>query len=226
MVKKEVLDKSGFVAKFGANKPVNIKIDLEHVQNLRVHKNNRTMELQTDISFEFWLNNGTLNEVLGLTIKNCLFYFTLNQSDSNSLFTQIQYFDFGEVTVDYSALVNVSELPSNHTNFNMNMAKLHQYIDSIKPVIGKNLNVYLEKQQFQLPTSLFYGIFEFEHDKITFDYHDSFITINVDPSVKKARYDDTTEPRLIYQAFNGQNAPELQESNFVFLEELLPTGKV
>lgn len=144
VAKKEENENTGFVAKFGANKPINIKIDVEHVYDMRVRKNNKTMEIKSDISFEFWLNNGTLNEVLGLTIKNCSIFFTLNTTDNN-LFNQIQSFEFGDISVDYSALVNPSDLAPNHTNFDMNITKIHQYLDSIKPVINIGLNKYLEK---------------------------------------------------------------------------------
>lgn len=103
------------------------------------------MEIQSDIAIEFWLNNGTLNEVLGLTIKNCLLYFSINQTDT-LFYNQIGSFNFGEISVDYSALVGEKDLPLNHTNFDMNMVKIHEYLDSIKPVITFGLNKYLEKQ--------------------------------------------------------------------------------
>lgn len=114
-----------------------------------MRKNNETMEVMTDLSLEFWLNNGTLNQVLGMTIRNCEIFFTLNKSTESTpvnLYNQIQSFDFGEIIIDYSALVNVSNLAPNHSNFDLNMEKIRQYLDSIKPVITFGLNKFLEKQ--------------------------------------------------------------------------------
>lgn len=61
---------------------------------------------------------------------------------------------------------------------------------------------------------------------MTFKYYDGFIAINVNPIVKKIHYDETSEPRFIYQGFQGSNAPDLEDTNFVFMEELKSNGEV
>lgn len=65
---------NGFVAQYGADKPVDIKFGIESVHNLRIKKDNETMRVKADISMEFWVNNGTSYEAIDLTVKNCWFF--------------------------------------------------------------------------------------------------------------------------------------------------------
>lgn len=219
---------TGFVAYYGADKPVDIKFDLERVQNLRIRKENGTMELSADISLEFWINNGTANQALGLTMKNSKFFYSVMQCPENrtNLMNQIESFELGELNIENSALVNLSELSYNNTNFDMNMTKVEMYLDSIKDQLANCINQYLSTQQFTLPKQLFYGIFDFNLERVTFKYYDGFIAVHANPTVKKINYDDASEPRLIYQGFTGQSAPELEDTNFVFMEEMKPGGEV
>lgn len=218
----------GFVAMFGADKPVDIKFDLERVQNVRVRKDDSTMELSADISLEFWINNGTSNQALALSLKDSKFFYNVLQSPDNqtNLINQIVSFEIGDINVDNSALVNFSDLSANNSNFDLNMSKVEVYLESIKDPIAICINKYLSTQQYSLPSSLFYGIFEFSLQKVTLTYYDGYIAINANPHVRKIHYDETSEPRLIYQKFNGQIAPDLEDTNFVFTEELKQNGEV
>lgn len=136
---------TGFVAIFGPDKPVDIKFDLERVHNMRIRKNNSTMELSADISLEFWINNGTMNQAIGLSMKNAKFFYSVVRSPDNqtNIMNQIESFELGEINIDNSALVNFSELSSNNSNFDMNMTKVEQYLDSIKDRLANCINQYL-----------------------------------------------------------------------------------
>lgn len=104
------------------------------------------MELSADISLEFWINNGTANQALALSIKNSKFFYEVIQCPENrtNLMNQIQSFELGELSVDNSALVNFSDLSANNSkNFDMNMTKVEAYMDSIKDQLAQCINRYL-----------------------------------------------------------------------------------
>lgn len=75
LVSTKSKQQTGFVSKFGADVPVDIKFDLDSVHNLRVSKGNATLSLLANINIEFWVNNGTSSQALDLLIKNCVIYF-------------------------------------------------------------------------------------------------------------------------------------------------------
>lgn len=77
-----------------------------------------------------------------------------------------------------------------------------------------------------MPRYLFFGIFEATLEKFSFNYYDGFLAINVNPNIRKIRYDDLREPRLIYQGFNGANPPDLEDTNYIFMEELKLDGQI
>jgi len=70
---------TGFVYTYGSDKPVDVKMRVDGVHNTRVKKNNSTMHLNADLSIEYWANNGTQNQAVDLTIKNCLFFFEIQK---------------------------------------------------------------------------------------------------------------------------------------------------
>jgi len=70
---------TGFVYTYGADKPVDVKMRVDGVHNTRVKRNNSTMHLNADLSIEYWANNGTQNQAVDLTIKNCLFFFEIQK---------------------------------------------------------------------------------------------------------------------------------------------------
>lgn len=160
---------SGLVSKFGPDVPIDIKFDLDSVHNLRISKGKETMKINAHINIEFWVNNGTSVEVLDLSIKNCVIYFQVNSTKTSSgmsLYTQIVKLDFGDIGIDFSALG--SELGAANKNFGLNLAPIEQYLIKIKPLTILSLNSFLITQQFTLPTSLFFEVFNFDFKKVNF----------------------------------------------------------
>lgn len=141
---------AGFIAVFGADKPVDIKFEVERVQNMRIRKNNTSMEISADISIEFWINNETSNQALGLSIKNSKFFYqVLRSKDNKTLINQIDSFELGEITIDNSALANNSDLTagnSSNTDHQLNLTKIESYLNSIKAPLINSINNYLAKQ--------------------------------------------------------------------------------
>lgn len=83
-IKQTQPNNTGFVYTFGADKPVDVKYAVDGIHNTRVNNGNGTLMLNADLSIEFWANNGTQNEAIDLTVKNCIFYFEIQKvEDSN-----------------------------------------------------------------------------------------------------------------------------------------------
>jgi len=115
---------TGFVAKFGADKPVDIQYKVEGIHNFRVTENNSTMMLNADLSIEFWVNNQQ-DQALDLSVKNCIFFFDVEyQTDANYLFNQVSDVTFGDISVDFSALGQGPHAGKEKDNFGLDIKKM------------------------------------------------------------------------------------------------------
>lgn len=221
------LNSTGFVAKFGADKPVDIQYKVEGIHNFRVKEDNATMMLNADISIGFWVNNGTQDQALDLSVKNCLFFFEVAyQTDANYLFNQITDVVFGDISVDSSALGQAPHTDKEKPNFGLDTKKMHSYLSDIKSTTITQLNRYLATQNYSLPQSLFFGVLDFQLASARFTFHDGFLGLHFDPACKPPPYDDSSEPRFIYQAFTGQAPPAIDSTNFVYEESLSEDGEL
>lgn len=165
------------------------------------------MSLNADMSISFWVNTDKGQEqAIDLSAKNCQFSFDVEyQSDANNLFNQITDITFGEIQVDFSALGQQFNLNKEKPHFGLQIKLIQKYLNDIKPAAIIQLNRYLATQSYSLPESMFFGIFDFKLTKASFTFHTGFLGMNFDPECKTPIYDDTSEPRFIYQAFTPQN---------------------
>lgn len=88
------------------------------------------------------------------------------------------------------------------------------------------LNRYLVTQNYSLPQSMFFGVFDFQQSKARFTFHDGYLGVHFDPVCRTPQYDESSEPRFIYQAFTGQTPPAIDSTNFVYEETMSEDGQI
>lgn len=178
------------------------------------------MSLNADMSISFWVNtDGRQEQALDLSVKNCQFFFDVEyQPDANYLFNQITDIIFGDINVDFSALGQATNSNKVKPHFGLQIKLVQKYLNDIKPTAIVQLNRYLATQNYSLPESMFFGIFDFKLTKASFSFHKGFLGMHFDPECRTPAYDDTSEPRFIYQAFTGQTPKAIDATNFVYIE--------
>ena len=71
-----------------------------------------------------------------------------------------------------------------------------------------------------------YGLFDFQQSPGTFAYHQAYLGMSFDPVYKAPQYDETTEPRFVFEAFKPAEPPRIEPTNFVYEETLSVDGEV
>lgn len=59
-----------------------------------------------------------------------------------------------------------------------------------------------------------------------FKFHETYLEMEMDPQFVPPKYDDTTEPRIIYERFRPTQPQKLDEEDYTFKETISDEDKV
>lgn len=171
--------------------------------------------LNCDMDIQFWVmdqKNGP-KLALELTQNNVVFFFTADMDSGGKINIKIVGKTVGRLTVTTSNLGQPPPPPpSNDTsqddnepkkNFGLNMHKIHAFLTKFKPALIERFNDLLRdnSEGFNFPTKMFGGLFDMSLGAARFKFHETYLEMEMDPEFVPPKYDDTTEPRIIYEKF-------------------------
>lgn len=93
------------------------------------------------------------------------------------------------------------------------MHKIHAFLTKFKPTLIANFNELLAASSdgLNFPTKMFGGLFDMNLGNSRFKFHETYLEMEMDPQFVPPKYDDSTEPRFIYEKFSPTAPPVLDE---------------
>lgn len=88
------------------------------------------------------------------------------------------------------------------------------------------MDTYLASKPFALPKTMFYGLFDMNLDQMKFEFHRGYLEMAFNPIYHDPVYDDSTEPRFIYEEFKPHAAPAMDSDDFTYEERIDDQDKV
>jgi len=180
--------------------------------------------LNCDMDIQFWVMDKSGPKLaLELTQNNVIFYFTADMESTGKVDLKITGKTVGRLSVTTSNLGQPPPPPpSNDTsqddnepkkNFGLNMHKIHAFLTKFKPTLISNFNDLLlaNSDGFTFPTKMFGGLFDLNLGNSRFKFHETFLEMEMDPEFIPPKYDDSTEPRMIYEKFTPSSPPQVDE---------------
>lgn len=73
---------------------------------------------------------------------------------------------------------------------------------------------------------MFGGLFDMNLGSANFKFHETYIEMEMDPVFIRPEYDETSEPRFIYERFHPMTPPPFDDNEFTFKETISPEDKV
>lgn len=73
---------------------------------------------------------------------------------------------------------------------------------------------------------MFYCLYDLQVDSMKFEFHKGYLEMAFNPTYKDPVYDDSTEPRFIYEEFKPKEAPKMESDDFTYEERIDDNDKV
>lgn len=195
----------GIATTYGADQPVDVKIDIITLQDFQSFEANQEMKLQTSFSLEFWVHTaeGEIVEAAGLQLDDVKLGIQA-LTDHMNLTIALTQLNVGKVEVLNSTIGKLSPVQIK--------LEINNGFRIAKPII----NGLLAKHPIAFPTNIL-GLFELE--ALTLSYYDDYIYAGITPIfVGPSQEDYQVVPRvilpvlgedyLVYESFTVENGAE------------------
>lgn len=164
---------------------------------------------------------------LEVTQFNSLMYFHIEPQGSGTFNADVDGYTIGRLRVIQSNLgqppapsSNGTDAPAPRKNFGLNMHKIHAFLTKMKPTVIAQMDSYLAGKPFSIPKCMFFCLFDMNLDSMKFEFHKGYLEMAFNPTYHDPVYDDTTEPRFIYEEFKPKAAPAMDSDDFTYEERI------
>ena len=89
--------------------------------------------------------------------------------------------------------------PEPRKHFGLHLHKIHGFLTKMKPTVIEQFDHYLQSKPFAIPKCMFFCLFDMNLDNMKFEFHKGYLEMAFNPIYHDPVYDDTTEPRFIYE---------------------------
>lgn len=104
--------------------------------------------------------------------------------------------------------------PEPRKNKGLNIHKIHAFLTKMKPTVIEKMDAYLKDKPFAIPKCMFFCLFDMNLDAMKFEFHKGYLEMAFNPIYTSPVYDDSTEPRFIYEEFKPKAAPTMDSEDF------------
>lgn len=186
--------------------------------------------MSCDMKVQFWVMDPKKEPVMALELlqQNVAFSFNLEvHADGHMTFNILDKKE-GKPSVTVSKLgtrpkpENATEEDEPMRNFGLDMHKIHGLMLKFKPTLLENMNNLMAKygEDLIFPRTLFGGLFDSNLNSATYKFHESYLEMELEPTYVPPKYDETTEPRMIFEKFSPIAAPTIDEQDYTFKETI------
>lgn len=134
---------TGFVAKFGEDRPVELRYKVLNARNFRVKDNNATLVSKMDINIKFIVMAEDEEKLaLDVTQFNSRMYFHIEPQGGGVFNADVDGYTIGRLRVIESNLGQPPPPPSNGTddtpppkNFGLKIHAIHRFLTKMKPTV-------------------------------------------------------------------------------------------